>query len=73
VEEIGHEDDYSTVMLRPNLFKRVSMQDVARVAGGFKNTISLVLRKSPELPAGTRKRIAALAAKWINLTNPEVP
>jgi len=49
------------------------MQDVARVAGGFKNTISLVLRKSPELPAGTRKRIAALAAKWINLTNPEVP
>ena len=48
------------------------MQDIARVAKVSKNTISLALRNSPELPAGTRKRIAALAAKMGYRKNPTV-
>ena len=52
--------------------KRVSMQDIARVAGVSKNSVSLALRNSPELPAATRKRIAALAAKMGYRKNPTV-
>jgi LacI family transcriptional regulator len=50
-------------MLLSGSVKSVSMQDIALAAGVSKNTVSLALRNSPELPAGTRKRIAALAAK----------
>lgn len=48
------------------------MQDIARVAKVSKNTVSLALRNSPELPASTRKRIASLAAKMGYRKNPTV-
>lgn len=48
------------------------MQDIARVAGVSKNSVSLALRNSPELPATTRKRIAALASKMGYRKNPTV-
>lgn len=48
------------------------MLDVARIAGVSKNTVSLALRNSPELPASTRKRIASLAAKMGYRKNPTV-
>jgi len=51
-------------MLFSHPVKRVSMQDIARVAGVSKNTVSLALRNSHELPSATRKRIISLAAKW---------
>lgn len=48
------------------------MQDIARVAGVSKNSVSLALRNSPELPVSTRKRIASLAAKMGYRKNPTV-
>jgi len=48
------------------------MQDIARVAGVSKNTVSLALRNSPELPSSTRRRITSLAAKMGYRKNPTV-
>lgn len=48
------------------------MNDVARAAGVSKNTVSLALRHSPEIPAGTRTRILRLARKMGYVLNPTV-
>ena len=37
------------------------MQDIAREAGVSRNTVSLALRSDPQIPASTRRRIAAIA------------
>jgi LacI family transcriptional regulator len=42
-------------------FKRITMADVAAVAGVHQTTVSLALRNDPRLPRGTRLRIRALA------------
>jgi LacI family transcriptional regulator len=59
-------------MLRYKSVKRVSMQDIARVAGVSKNSVSLALRNSPEIPSRTRTRIALLAKKMGYCKNPTV-
>jgi LacI family transcriptional regulator len=41
--------------------KRITMEDVARVAKVHQTTVSLALRNDPRLPAKTRSRIRALA------------
>lgn len=51
---------------------RVSMADIARRAGVSKNTVSLALRHSPQIPERTRKRIGALARKMGYQANPVV-
>ena len=48
------------------------MQDVAIAAGVSKNTISLALRNSSEIPLKTRRRISALARKMGYRKNPTV-
>ena len=48
------------------------MQDVAKAAGVSKNTVSLALRNSPEIPPKTRGRIAQLAKIMGYRKNPTV-
>jgi len=48
------------------------MQDVAKVAGVSKNTVSLALRNSPEIPPTTRKRITLVAKRMGYRKNPTV-
>lgn len=48
------------------------MLDVARAAGVSKNTVSLALRNSPQIPESTRKRIMRLAEKLGYAKNPTV-
>ena len=48
------------------------MQDVAQAAGVSKNSVSLALRNSPEIPSKTRRRIALLAKKMGYRKNPTV-
>jgi len=48
------------------------MQDVAKAAGVSKNTVSLALRNSPEIPPKTRGRIAQLAKRMGYRKNPTV-
>ena len=48
------------------------MQDVAVAASVSKNTVSLALRNSPEIPLKTRRRISALARKMGYRKNPTV-
>ena len=48
------------------------MQDVAKAAGVSKNTVSLALRNSPEIPSKTRGRIAQLAKRMGYRKNPTV-
>jgi LacI family transcriptional regulator len=43
--------------------KPVSMQDVARACGVSKNSVSLALRHSPQIPERTRRRIEKAAAR----------
>ncbi len=43
--------------------KSPTMADVARAAGVSKNTVSLALRNSPQIPEVTRRRIAATARR----------
>ena len=42
---------------RPARRPRVTLVDVARAAGVSPSTVSLVLRESPSIPAGTRQRV----------------
>ena len=49
-----------------------SMSDVAREAGVSKNTVSLALRNDPQIPAGTRARIAKIARRMGYRRNPVV-
>jgi DNA-binding LacI/PurR family transcriptional regulator len=48
------------------------MLDIARAAGVSKNTVSLALRNSPQIPPATRDKIAALAATMGYQKNPTV-
>lgn len=50
----------------------VSMSDVAREAGVSKNTVSLALRKDPQIPEKTRSRIAKVARRMGYRRNPVV-
>lgn len=43
--------------------KPPTMSDVARLAGVSKNTVSLALRNSPQIPEATRRRIASVARR----------
>lgn len=43
--------------------KPPTMADVARLAGVSKNTVSLALRNSPQIPESTRRRIATVARR----------
>lgn len=43
--------------------RRVTMSDVASVAGVHKSTVSLALRNQPKLNAATRERIRKIAAE----------
>jgi LacI family transcriptional regulator len=43
--------------------KTSTMADVARLAGVSKNTVSLALRSSPQIPEATRKRIVSAARR----------
>lgn len=52
--------------------KPVSMLDIARAAGVSKNTVSLALRNSPEIPPRTQRRIASLANRMGYRKNPTV-
>jgi len=51
---------------------KVTMGDLARQLGVSKNTVSLSLRHSPEIPAVTRDRVLALARKMGYSLNPVV-
>ncbi len=53
---------YLGVRLR-EMAKRPTMTDVARRAGVSKNTVSLALRNSPQIPEATRRRIVAVAVR----------
>lgn len=48
------------------------MLDVARAAGVSKNTVSLALRRDPQLPRATQERIARLAVQLGYQKNPTV-
>jgi len=48
------------------------MTDIARQARVSKNTVSLALRHDPQIPAGTRRRIAQIARKLGYQKNPTV-
>ena len=48
------------------------MQDLARVVGVSKNTVSLALRNSPEISPNTRRKISDLAARMGYRKNPTV-
>ncbi len=50
----------------------VSMSDIARAAGVSKNTVSLALRKDPQIPVKTRARIAGIARRLGYRRNPVV-
>ena len=50
----------------------VSMNDVAREAGVSKNTVSLALRRDPQIPEKTRSRIARIARRMGYRRNPVV-
>lgn len=52
--------------------ERVSIRDLARIAGVSRTTISLALRGSNEVSAGTRERIQALAKKHDYRSHPAV-
>lgn len=52
--------------------KLVSMADVARAANVSKNTVSLALRRDPQIPERTRQRIESIAAKLGYRRNPVV-
>lgn len=52
--------------------KRISMSDIAKVAGVSKNTVSLALRNDPQIPEKTRLRIQNLANKMGYETDPIV-
>jgi DNA-binding LacI/PurR family transcriptional regulator len=54
------------------MLPRVSMADIARQAGVSKNTVSLALRHSPQIPPVTRKRITTLARKMGYQAHPVV-
>ena len=54
------------------IVKPVSMLDVARAAGVSKNTVSLALRNSPEIPLRTREKITAISRKLGYSKNPTV-
>jgi len=43
--------------------RRVTLKDIAQVAGVHHTTVSMALRNRPELPAATRERIRALAER----------
>lgn len=43
--------------------RRVTLADIARVAGVHVTTVSLAMRNHPRIPAATRDRLRALAAK----------
>ncbi|MDX2079855.1 MAG: LacI family DNA-binding transcriptional regulator [Terrimicrobiaceae bacterium] len=51
---------------------RPTMNDVARAAGVSKNTVSLALRHSPQIPVKTRERILRLARRMGYSLNPTV-
>ncbi|MEI8233540.1 MAG: LacI family DNA-binding transcriptional regulator [Verrucomicrobiota bacterium] len=48
------------------------MLDLARAAGVSKNTVSLALRRDPQIPARTREKIEALARAMGYIKNPTV-
>jgi len=48
------------------------MLDLARAAGVSKNTVSLALRRDPQIPPSTRERIEALARSMGYVKNPTV-
>lgn len=52
--------------------KKVTMAEVAKAAGVSKNAVSLALRGSPEISAGTRARIEKTAEKLGYRKNPAV-
>jgi DNA-binding LacI/PurR family transcriptional regulator len=51
---------------------KVSMNDVAQEAGVSKMTVSLALRKDPQIPAETQERVDKIAARLNYTGNPEV-
>jgi LacI family transcriptional regulator len=51
---------------------RVTMSTIAARAGVSKNTVSLALRHDPQIPAGTRARIEAIARELGYAKNPVV-
>ncbi|HEY8966041.1 MAG TPA: LacI family DNA-binding transcriptional regulator, partial [Candidatus Methylacidiphilales bacterium] len=52
--------------------RKPSMADIAKAVGLSKNTVSLALRNSPQIPAATRERIAKAARRLGYRKNPTV-
>ena len=52
--------------------RKVTLLDIARAAGVSKNTVSLALRRDPQIPPRTRARIEGLAAQMGYQKNPIV-
>jgi LacI family transcriptional regulator len=52
--------------------KRVTMTDVARLAGVSKNTVSLALRNDPQIPESTRQRVRKAVSELGYTANPVV-